>query len=363
MERRVEWTGFVELVVVFIFGWAAWLSIPRPPQLDWERLLKVAISVGVWADLESEQAEKGALSEIEAEWRQVLRTAVPYHPAGRDWRKKLSDPAAYTPPIPAISGERGLLESLSALETMHERWERLFGTRAHELDPAVADALGDPRELGDAYDPRRLFGPEADWAAVAAWSEPLRAGLTRRLQRVVLMEIGLSSHVSPSAELPDVRRYVCASVADGPVEGWVQICESPSDRLVVVVHGAQLKDWLEQMAQSPALVDRVLAVVVAEGVPARSAAERDAIEAILCSEALLPELQRRTPIAVVDNIDIEIEADQRWSTGMAPIELPDWQASRLGVQWVDLGPLPVQNVPSRALSRAIAVLVGFLLDS
>lgn len=355
----MEWTGIIELVVVLIFGWAAWLSIPRPPQLDWERLFKVAISVGIWADLESAQGEKGASPDVEAEWRQMLREAVPYHPAGRDWRNKLSSPTEYTPPVPAIGGERGLLESLATLESVQERWERLFGSRAHELDPAVADALGDPREQGEAYDPRRLFGPEADWMAVAAWSEALRAGLTRRLQHVVLVEIGLSDRVSPGAELPEVRLHACASVADGPADGWAQVCESPSDRLVVVLNGAHLKDWLEQMAQSPALVDRVLAVVVAEGAFARSGSEREAIQALLCSEALLPELQRRTPIAVVDVIGDE----QPWATGMAPIELPDWQASRLGVQWVDLGPLSVQKVPSRPLSRAVAVLLGFLLDS
>ncbi len=79
----------------------------------------------------------------------------------------------------------------------------------------------------------------------------------------------------------------------------------------------------------------------------------------LLSESLLPELQRRTPVAVLDDVDRQ----SPWASGMAPIDLPDLQASRLGVRWIDLGPLPIESVSPKPLARALVVTIGFLLDS
>ncbi|HCH64283.1 MAG TPA: hypothetical protein DFR83_15875, partial [Deltaproteobacteria bacterium] len=258
----MDWKQVVELTAIIIAAWAVWLSLPRSPSLDWQRLFKVTISVGLWAEIEASQDHQGASEGVESEWRRLLSECLPFHPAGRSWREKVVNPVEYIPPVPALPGERGLLEALAALETKQERWDRLFGARAHEVDVAVADALGDPRELGAEYDPRRLLGPEADWAGVAAWSEPVRSGLTRRLQHVILLEIGLAEGLSPGAEVPDVRRHVAPGVGDGPDGGWEALCEAPSDRFVVVLHGALLRPWLTCMTQSPALVDRIVGVVV-----------------------------------------------------------------------------------------------------
>ena len=366
----MDWTGLVEGAAVLLAGWAAWLSIPRAPALDWERLFKVTISVSVWAELEAagtpdaSEAPQSVDSfaepmSVEARWRAVLATAVPYHPAGRGWRAKLVDPGAYAVPIPALPGERALLEALLPLETVAERWSRMFGSRAHAVDPAVAEALGDPRDLGDAYDPRRLFGPEAGWAEVAAWSDAVVAGLTRRLSHVVLLELGLPAGLSPGAELPNVRRHALPGVDARPAADWVDLCEAASDRLVVVLRSELLHPWLTAMAGSPALVDRVVCVIAVGGTPATDEAARESLETLLRSEALLPELQRQTPVAVIDDVDPADPMD----SGMPPIELPALEPGRLGVRWVDLGPLAVTAVPPRCLSRALGVSIGFLLDA
>lgn len=352
----MDWIPYVEGLAVGLAGWAAWLSIPRAPALDWERLFKVSLSVGVWAELEAAATDA---TSIEAQWRNTLQDAVPYHPAGRLWREKLSGPDAFEVPVPALSGERALLEALSRLDTPEARYDRLFGPTAHATDPAVAESLGDPRTLGDAYDPRRLFGPDADWEAVAAWSPAVQAGLERRLEHIVVLELGLPADRSVGSVLGNVRHHSAHDPSDAPDGGWMALFEAPSDRLVVVLHGSMLRAWLHTLTQSPALVDRGVLIVAVGGAPAADDKERQELTELLESEALLPELQRRTPIAVVD----DIHPAHPLVTGMAPIRLDTTDPARLGVRWVDLGPLPVDRVPARPLARALVLTSVFLLAS
>ncbi len=357
----MDWTDIVELGVILLAGWATWLSIPRAPGLDWQRLFKVAISVGIWAELESEVAAGGHCdgAPVEQRWRSALQTVIPFHPAGRDWRTKLEDPTGVALPVPALPGEQALVEALAGLSTVEERWSRLFGASAHAVDSTVAEALGDPRELGAVYDPTRLLGPEADWEGVSAWSDATRAGLLRRLSHVVVVEVGLPEGMSVCASVPGLRSHAVAAVDTSAATSWLATLEQPSDRLVLVLRGEHLVDALEQMASSPALVDRVVAILVVGGVAAPTPEARAHLQALISSEALLPELQRQTPIAAID----DISPDHLLESGMAPLDLPADEPERTGVQWLDLGPLPVDNVPAIPLSRALALLLAFLLDS
>jgi hypothetical protein len=361
---HVDWIVVWESAAVGLAGWAAWLALPRAPTLDWERLFKSALSVGIWAELEGEatatpgHAAVGGECGLEERWRAKVAEAVPYHPAGRRWRAKLSAPEAYEIEVPALSGERALVGALAGIEGMAERWDRLFGSRAQEVDLAVMEALGDPRELGTAYDPVRLLGPEAGWEGVAVWSDAVRSGLHRRLRHVVLIELGLSAVQSLAPLVPEVRHHTAASPGDAPPGGWLSLCSEPSDRLVVVVHGSLLREWLRLLSGEPALVDRVVLMVSPEGVAANNPEERAELKALLESEGLLPELQRRTPLAVVDHIDPSCPLE----TGMEPMVIDESDPDRLGVRWVDLGPLPVERLPPKPLGRALMLAMAFLLD-
>jgi hypothetical protein len=355
----VDWLFFVQIIAVGLAVWAAWLSLPRAPTLDWERLFKVTISVGVWsAEENTETSSSQDLLGVESRWRSVLHQCVPYHPAGRSWLEKLQSPADYTTPIPAISGERALLESLAGLTTVEQRWDRLFGSQAHAVDAGVVQALGDPRDLGESYDPRRILGPDADWEAVAAWSESVTAGLARRLAHVVLLDLGTQAERSLAAVMPGVRHHSVDSTAGVPADGGLSLCTSTSDRLVVCLPGPMLRDWLSQMTRSPTLVDRVILILVVGGRPAVDQDSRNELQSLLSSEALLPELQRQTPIVVVDDVN----PDDPLQSGMAPITLAISDPSRVGVRWVDLGPLPVDRVPAAPLTRALALTMVFLLE-
>ena len=360
----MDWIVVLESAAVVMAGWAAWLSLPRAPSLDWERLFKSALSVGIWAEVEAEaqssrgDAVAGGEGQLEECWRAKLAEAVPYHPAGRSWRAKLAAPASVEIEVPALAGERALVGALAGIDGLSERWDRLFGARAREVDLAVMEALGDPRELGDSYDPVRLLGPEAGWEGVAAWSDAVRSGLHRRLRHVVLIELGLSVVQSLAPLLPEVRHHSATSPADAPSGGWMSLCSEASDRLVVVVHGRHLREWLQLLEGEPALVDRVILMVSPEGVAANSLEERAELQTLLESEALLPELQRQTPLAVIDHID----PGRPLHTGMEPMVLGASESDRLGVRWVDLGPLPVERLPPKVLGRALILVMAFLLD-
>lgn len=352
----MDWLPLVETLAVALAGWAAWLSIPREPDLDWERLFKATVSVGIWA--REERSSGDDMAAVEERWRVRLQESVPYHPAGRRWRDKLRAPGAIELPVPALPGERALVEALASLDSPVSRWDRLFGAASHAADGAGLVALGDPRELGDAYDPRRLLGPDADWEAVASWSPAVVAGIARRLGHVVVLNIGVVEGCSPSAVVPDLRHHAAAEVSAAPEGGWLSVCEAPSDRLIVVLGGDQLLPWLRRMADQPALVDRVILILVVGGAAASVDNERQDLISLLTSADLLPELQRRTPVAAIDDISPEAPL----STGMAPIDLDDADPDRLGVDWVDLGPLPVDRVPTEVLARALTLSAVFLLS-
>ena len=47
----------VEVAAAGLAMWAAWLTIPRPPDLDWERLFKVALATVIRGDVEAAGAD------------------------------------------------------------------------------------------------------------------------------------------------------------------------------------------------------------------------------------------------------------------------------------------------------------------
>ena len=55
----------LEIAAAALAGWAAWLTLPRPPHREWERLFKVALSTQLWT---AAQRDGGADAEVEARW-------------------------------------------------------------------------------------------------------------------------------------------------------------------------------------------------------------------------------------------------------------------------------------------------------
>lgn len=354
----MDWIPYVEGAAAILAGWAAWLSTPRAPMLDGERLLKVALSVGIWA--EEEEADPSASpAEVEGRWRTRLAESVPFHPAGRGWRAKVARADPNEVGVPAVAGERALVEALAELPTAEARWDRMFGDQAHATDPAVAEALGDPRTLGEAYDPRRLFGPDGGWEGVAEWSEAVQAGLQRRLAHVVVLEVGLAPELSIARHVGGVRSHRVDHPGELTAEACVERLEAPSDRLLVVVAGPALLPWLRLLADAPLLVDRVVGVVACGGSVVADDKERQELSALLRSESLLPELQRQTPVAVVDDVD-----PTHPLAGGSHDFVPDLgEPARVGVRWIDLGPLPVARLDPLPLGRALTLTAAFLLDA
>ena len=176
---------WVELAAAGLAVWAAWLSIPRPVALDWERLFKVSLSVMLWGETE---AAKGTPEDLE----EKVAALVPYHPAGRLPEQKLTAPDPATLPTPALPGEQGLVEALAALPDPSARWPRMYVTSEQSKDAL----LSHPGDLGSAYTAQAFFGAEATWEGVSTWAEGVTKGLKRRLAHISVAGLGGGLYLS-----------------------------------------------------------------------------------------------------------------------------------------------------------------------
>ena len=102
-----------EIAVLALALGAAWLSIRKPTPLDWERLWKSVLATIIRGEVERAGGDQ-------AVWWSRLR-GVPFHPVGRDAGAKLNraDPADVG--IPALEGERALVERLGRLDTVENQ--------------------------------------------------------------------------------------------------------------------------------------------------------------------------------------------------------------------------------------------------
>lgn len=323
--------------------WAAWKTLPRAPDLDWERLFKQTLATVLRGEVE---AAGGQLSD----WVAALR-GVPYHPLARDTEQRLRDPASAQVPTPPREGERLLVERLAACATAAERWSLLFAD-----DPrGRASLLDDPALLGAAYDPSKRFGPDATWDAVADWTPPLKEGLLRRLGHLVFLDA--TGHLAEhgGAAVPGIRVAALGAAVQAEVD---RCLESPSDRVVVVARGDRMQSLLDELHANAALVDRLFAVVSLGG---RLTDDPDAWEAGFQHASLEPEVHRTVLFVSLVDVDVAAPLGVSWKaqTFQEP-PLPD--TGRRSIECVDLGPLDLERVAPAALVRSLLVLLATLTD-
>jgi len=333
---------WVEIAAVLLAAWAVYRTLPRPPRLDWERLLKVSLSTVLRGALEAEDKDF-------EDWQAAVSDLVPYHPAGRDPEAKLRQPDPAALPTPALDGERALVEALAALPDPPARWKRLYA----DPNQIELSLLIDPASLGDDYRAEAFFGADVSWEDVAAWSDAARAGLQRRLSHVIVAGGPLAVTLAEQAGLRSL-----ATLDEGALEaGRAQA----SDRLVLVLEGDAVLPALQRLHDDAQLRDWVLAVIAVGGDICESEAAAAWVAAHFNHDELDTELNRSTPYAALPVVDPADLGAVDWSGQRWPVP-PELPSGRAPIQAVDLGPVPPQWLGSDErrvqLSRALWVVIA-----
>lgn len=338
---------------------------PRPPALDGERWFKIALATLLRGQIEA--SEQGA-----AEWAEVVRRFVPYHPAGRLPERKVSNPVTLRPTA-ALPGEIALVEALDQIQVPAERWARLYDDEA-----ALEARLTDPAELGEAYDPRTTLGSGADWEALAAWGGG-QPGILEALERAMpatwVLVKGREGQLGGPTILPALAAaWASTEVLDGDpsaVRRRLEQLAEAGTSMVLVGEEAGVTAILDLLADNLAVRDRTLAVVSVGGViggkPAEKgrlsvAARQDWLQAHFNQRTLETEVVRLTPYFSVQWLD-----RTAWPPGVhgQPIEharFPepsDHGATATTTEVVDLGVLPAdEELPTDQVARALLAVVA-----
>ncbi len=358
--------AWVELAALGLAAYATWLSLPRPPQLQWERLFKVGLSIIIAGDVEREHG--AADSAAQAIWRQRVLGVIPWHPAGRDADAKLRDPRPEEIGVPALEGERALVDALAALPDPPARYQRMY----LEDERAAAELLGDPSELGPDHDPAVILGPDAGWDAVAAWSDGLQQVLARRLGDLVFVADGLAPSLAEGLQsaLPGLRLVSLDAPAGDTVEGPAiaelvmavdAALDADSDRVVFVGAGRAVQRDLAALADSGGLRDRTAAVVSLGG-----AIQVDGFQAWLHAhfthDAMDTELRRSIPFISVIDVDPAAPFARSWQAQRFPTP-PEIPQGRRPIDPVDLGPLQLAALSDLVLARGLLLFLALRLVS
>ncbi len=347
---------------------AAALSRPKPPRLDAERLFKVCQSVLLWGRAEREGADEQA-------WARAVAEGVLYHPAGRRGWDKLERPSVQEILVPALPGERALVDELLRLQPGLERFQRMF---SHD-ERALSAVMDDPRLLGPDYDPARWLAPDLDWEQVARWSEGVVAALRRRLEHMRLVLVHDDEGSAEARQLHqacDPLKRSCLSCQDLSDEELAQALLDPledlSERLVLVVLGRAGPRLLGAMLLAPALRDRVqalffLGAMLADEEPSAASGSPTWGRGQFTQEALDTELRRSTPYAFLARLlpDALPPGDGRtpWRYQRLP-EPPIPASGRHPVAVVDLGasPADAQALAPAVLARSLLLSLVVLLE-
>ena len=332
----------VEVLVVVLAVGAAILSLRPPPALDWEHLWKVILATVIRGDVEAGGGDQSA-------WWDRL-SAVPYHPAGRDALSKLVVASVDEVAVPALEGERTLVERLASLETPAERWQSMFRD-----DPRAQESLmQDPGDLGPAYDPAPSLAPGVSWDNVASWSASVQVAIARRLGDVVVAVIGRDTH-----PMVDAVPHANLVAVDNPSEDeLLGLLSHAHQRLVVVVEGDAAFDLVQTLHGSPSLRDRVLAVLSLGG-------SFDGVERSQWMDAHFQhlefdtELNRRTLYAAMSDLDSGDTPDTVQHFMDPPVPPSGWAP----IEAVDLGPIPLSKQEPTLFSRALWVFICFCVSS
>jgi hypothetical protein len=333
---------WVEVLVFFGAIAAGWLSLQRPASLDWERLWKTILATIIRGDVEN--AGGGA-----DDWWAQLAT-VPYHPAGRQAYSKLHRPSLDDVQVPALGGERALVEALIGLDTVDARAHWMY----REAEAASEALMGDPAELGTAYDPAQHLAPSVTWEHIAAWDATVQAAIARRLSDVVVAVLGIDAtpliQAAPHATVKAVDQAseatLCALLPDS------------HQRMVIIAQGMHVHEVLAVLHSCAVLRDRVV-VMLSLGTAVMSEEHRGWMEDHFQHKELDTELNRRTLyMAITDGGEAHLDAsDQRFPERA---ELPSGWAP---IESVDLGPLVLAQQDPSHFARALWVLLSFCITS
>jgi len=332
----------VEIFVLLLAIVAAWMSLRPSPPLDWERLWKMILATVIRGEVEA------GGGDVQAWWDRLI--AVPYHPAGRHALGKLAHPALDDIVVPALEGERALVERLVAKQTVSERWEEMYRN-----DPLAEESLtSDPGDLGASYDPSTPLAPNIEWEDIARWTSAVQSSIGRRMSDVVVAVLGMDSTPLISA-VPHARVVSLAEVEDVG-QALLDCCQAPQERLVIVAQGQQVQHAVRALHANPTLRDRVLTVL---GVAADWSGSEEWLENNFEHQAFDTELNRRTPYMAISDIDLDAMV-LRKQTFPDPVVPPSGWAP---IESVDLGFLPLTKHDPDQLARALWVLVCFCLSS
>jgi len=342
--------------VVALAGAATWLTLPRPPALDWELYLKLILVTRMRGAVEADGGSPDA-------WVERCRTRLWYHPGGRELEVKLADPGGYVPTVPALEGERALLEALAKRPDVGARLDWVLGEG--RFDEAL---FSDPAGLGDDYDLEAALGPGAGWEGVAGWSEALLENLRRRNSLNTWAVVGQGALVEGlAAELE--RTLGQGRAAHVPVDGDTApealaealdaLLPAPSARLVLLVRGDAAGPLLACLHGNPGLRDRARLVL---GVGAALGPAAAWLEEHFDHHQMDTEIARALPYMHLGFISPGVEPVGDPAAPLAGSRFPDVPApptGRRAIESVDLGALvgPGEEFPPALLAGGLAVFV------
>ena len=343
--------GVLWLAVLVLLGVAGRLSIPRPPQLDWERFFKTTLVTLMRGPIEASGGNA-------TEWLSACRARVWFNPGARDLAAKVADPSNYQVPVPALAGERALMEDLVRLADPQARLGRVFWEEPRS-DEVLFD---DPLLLGEAYATVPVLGPGADWEAVAQWQSTVVEGLRRRLEHTRWLVVGDEALAAALAlELGEDRAVALSEqVEEGLEKAASERVPKTSDRLIWVGVGEGAGAVVRALHGSPALRDRTRAVVA---VGATLGGEMKAwMSEHFDHAAMDTELSRTTPYFhlafVVPGVEPLGEEGRPLVDTCWPMLAPP-ATGRVAIEAVDLGvlPGPLCDLGSGLLGRALLLTV------
>ncbi len=349
----------VELVALGLAAWAAWLSLPRPPEHDGERLFKVILATLIRGEVEAAGGDRD-------DWARRL-APVPFHPAWRRPERLILDPDPEAIPAPAREGERALVEALARLPDPAARWR-------HAVEAGREVLMDDPAFLG--LDPEAVLGPGADWDAVAARAGAVRAALARKLAHVVFVGLDLPGREAmaealdrPFPDLGELARFPAPDPAAPDPEAAVALAEAllaelpdPAARLAILAPGERAFSAVVALHAHDLLRDRTLALVSLGG-PLRAGPRGDWLAARFRHEELEPELMRTIAYlsaVAVDPGDPLAGGPEAWEAQRF-VEPPLPPTGRRAIEAVDLGPLALDSLDPGDIALALALLLAWRL--
>ncbi len=335
-----------------------YLQWPRPPDLDGERWFKTMLATLLRGELDASE-------RTFEDWEVAVKAWVPYHPAGRFPERKVLNPLAARLPGALLEGERALLEGLTKLQTVPERWARMYD----EDEAALASRLDDPLELGPDYDPTERLGAGAGWEELAAWGAG-EGGFGERLSSRLEASWFLVEGRGGFTVIPELAKLLGDRAIRVP-GGDEDLAKTIEDRLerveargILVGEEAGIVGILNALRDRADLRDKILAVVSVGGIigglegedgPLGIVAREDWMQAWFSHQHLDTEVVRITSYLSLQWLDRQHMPPGARGLSIAASRFPEPKEERTEtVEVVDLGVLPAaDDLPMAQVARAL----------